>query len=140
MSEKAPALGLANWQNDYPPGDTLVMPGDPPAFESEAARLRRGLTEEVGNQTATLKATRRRIDKLLEEAKISAARREEIGRELSAFYRLLTDSAPYIMERVEEHTAEVVRVAKAEIAGFAEHVVRETGIKALADAVRVPEL
>lgn len=121
-------------------GKTLRKCGEPPAWESDAAHIRRKFGEAVAEQTENLHETRRRIDALLEEGNVSKARREKIAAELQAFYRLLTDSAPFVMEQFEAHTAQTVQVAKAEISGFVEGMARETGIAALRQGVSVPAL
>lgn len=104
---------------------------DPPAEQSEAVRIADAFEGEVGEKLASLKAMRRRIQKLLDEAKIGQARKEAIDRELWSFFRLFEDSAPFMMKRFEEATIASVQDAKANVAAFVEGALRQTGLAAL---------
>ena len=50
------------------------------------------------------------------------------------------ESAPFVMERFEEHTAKTVQVAKAEVIAFVDGVARDTGLAALKAGLTVNEL
>jgi hypothetical protein len=121
-------------------GTTLAKLDDPPPQVSEAEKGRTAFREEVEEKVASMKAVNRRIGKLLDEARVSQARRSEIRREINQFMRLFEDSAPFMMERYEKNAETATTKAKAELAAFADHLVHATGIEALRSGVELAQL
>lgn len=124
----------------YRDGQSLKFCDAPPRQETEAGRVRRELKANIAEQLASLKAIRRRIEDRLKAARVPAAARAELTAEIDGLIRTLVDSAPFVMERFEEHTEEVVIRAKAEVAAYVEGVARDTGMAQIRGMVPTLEI
>lgn len=131
-------VGVPCTLRHYRDGEKLKECEPPPRQESEAARTRHSFREEVEQRLDAMRAAREEVAKVTES--LSARKREAVLETIDRFMKLFTDSAPFMMERFEEHAEEVVGRAKGEISAFAEVVAQRTGIEALKAGACVPAL
>jgi len=115
----------------YRDGDRLKQCEDPPAEESVSSITRRQFKEDVQDSMATMKATRRRIEKKLSEGKLSKKLQDELRSEIFELLRIFEDSAPFVMERFEENVQATVATAKTELASYVSLVAQKRGLEAL---------
>jgi hypothetical protein len=116
-------------------GGQLKTCDPPPRQETEASATRRHFEEDVQETMASLKSTRRRIEKLIDETRLGAKRKEEIRDEIHGLLRMFEDSAPFMMARFEENAQKVIGSAKAEITQHARLVAHEVGVETLRASV-----
>ncbi len=96
-------------------------------FEGELKKEMTNLTKDLDKMVANTKA-------ILEKPNVGKADREQIISDINRLYRVLSDHLPFLHTQFREQMDDVVSESKIQIEAFAENVIRNKGLEALAAA------
>lgn len=102
-----------------------------PPFGSAAKRTRQQFQDELEEAVEEMKEAEAALCKEVDESRLSVAKKGAIKEQIRRMVRLFTDSAPFVMERVEDHGQTVAQIAKAELTAYASNLAQLTGIETL---------
>jgi len=119
-------------------GNERVEP--PPVIPTEAQSVRDGFGEQLKSFAKGLPAKAKKVREILEKKTLNKDDKAQIAGVIDDVIRELTDRAPFIITMFQEATERVMSHAKAEADAWLTNVVNRAGMRALAEAGKLPEL
>lgn len=109
------------------------MESVPTEAQPEHRKIRDGFENNIAEKTENLRKLHGEMEEIIATGKtISKSRAKEMLWVVNRAWKLLDDSAPFVIDQFRRSADRVVTSAKADVEAFASHVLQRTGMAALA--------
>jgi len=109
-------------------------------MESEQKRVRSDFKERIEACANEANNGVDELEKILSKPSINKADREEIRKKFYAWQRMISSTAPFVLDQFQEGVERTATAAKAEVDGFITSAVNHAGLQALREQFGSPEL